>query len=382
MNAEGTLPWQKLLPAPQPGTPAVNFRGWLLTKHGEPLLWIPAEAALARQTLRLYPAQTRRARWARRLVSWAVGLPGAPGLRRLTLSVAADAAFLPLLAGSGQSPDQVRFGIFCGNPRAEGRRIVFLRFGSDNLPDAIIKAGDHPAAHARLEAETALLRAHPVERLRAPPLKGVWQNGPLRAMVQSYAPGDCPRHPAETLVATLLAGWLDPSRQMPVAALPLWRLLEARLPQDVRFPNSRSRLAEVQVAPALVHGDFAPWNLRVERGTGRCWVLDWERGREGGLAGWDWAYWVVQVGLLVRRWSPERMMKELEAWLERPAVRGYLTRAGVHGIARTVVLSGLWYHYLFWPPTERADAWASLLRALQQRWSARPGPADAPPGPG
>lgn len=380
MSAVRELPWQELLPAPPPGAPAVHFQGWLVTRHGEPLLWLPAEPCLARQALRLYPAQTRWARWARRLVSWLLGLPGAPGLRRLPLTVAPNAPFLSLLTGPGESPAQARFGLFCGNPRAQGRRFVFVRFGSKNRPEVVIKAGADPAARARLEAETGFLQAHAAEQLHAPPLQAVWQQGSLYAMIQSYVPGHSPDHRAETVVATLLAGWLDRNGRMPVPALPLWRQLESHLPQGVRFPDPVRKLAEVRVATALVHGDFTPWNLRVDGTTGRCWVLDWERGREGGLAGWDWAYWVVQVGLLVQRWSPQRMMEELECWMKQPTVQGYLTQAGVEGIARTVVLSGLWYHFLLWPPTERADAWASLLEGLQQRWAPHPGQREAPHG--
>jgi len=372
MNPVGHLPWQGLLPPPPAGAPAVRFPGWLLCKHGEPLLWIPRNPTLGRQVLTLYPAQTRLARWARRLASWALQWPRPPGLRRLDLTVAAEAPFLvDLLTGANCSPQHARFGLLCGNPRAPGRRFIFLRFGPTGTPDAVIKAGDNPAAHERLEAEANFLQTHNPQRLHAPPVQTVWRQGGLQAMVQPYVPGDRPTPSAALRLDRVLSKWIEPENQLPVPALPLWSDL-GRLMRD--FPPNLSRsfidpLATLQVHPTLVHGDFAPWNLRFEPGSGECWVLDWERGRDGGLAGWDWAYYVVQESLMVRRWAPQRVAMALEQWLEQPEVRAYLALGGTDSTRRAVVLSGLWYHYLHWRPTERAEEWAALLGLLHHRWN-------------
>jgi hypothetical protein len=58
------------------------------------------------------------------------------------------------------------------------------------------------------------------------------------------------------------------------------------------------------LATALSHGDFAPWNLRIEGQTGRLALLDWEHGQREQLLLWDAFHFHTQVDALVRRSGP------------------------------------------------------------------------------
>jgi hypothetical protein len=54
----------------------------------------------------------------------------------------------------------------------------------------------------------------------------------------------------------------------------------------------------------LTHDDLVPWNMiRTPTGMG---LYDWEYARTGNRAGRDITHFVVQQGVLLRRWSPER----------------------------------------------------------------------------
>lgn len=51
----------------------------------------------------------------------------------------------------------------------------------------------------------------------------------------------------------------------------------------------------------LAHGDFAPWNTRVDPDTGRLFVLDWESASSSTPNLWDSFHFQVQVASLLRR---------------------------------------------------------------------------------
>ncbi len=69
---------------------------------------------------------------------------------------------------------------------------------------------------------------------------------------------------------------------------------------------------------AIQHGDFAPWNLRVTR-QGKVFAFDWEYGALKGFPGFDRAFYLLQVGRLIYRWSPAKALGY---------VRRHLTRHG------------------------------------------------------
>jgi len=51
----------------------------------------------------------------------------------------------------------------------------------------------------------------------------------------------------------------------------------------------------------LAHGDFAPWNVRVDRGAARAAMFDWEQGLAEQFLLWDAFHFETMVRILVRR---------------------------------------------------------------------------------
>src|SRR5207249_7231906 len=61
--------------------------------------------------------------------------------------------------------------------------------------------------------------------------------------------------------------------------------------------------------PAVVHGDFAPWNV-ITLSHGPV-VLDWEKARFERAPMFDFAHFVITRAALVGRTTPERVVQHL-----------------------------------------------------------------------
>ena len=68
-------------------------------------------------------------------------------------------------------------------------------------------------------------------------------------------------------------------------------------------------LARTLVPLTVVHGDFAPWNLRRHRG--RVAAFDWEYGQTGGIPGIDQTHYLLQTGYLLENWSVDEAVARL-----------------------------------------------------------------------
>jgi hypothetical protein len=75
-------------------------------------------------------------------------------------------------------------------------------------------------------------------------------------------------------------------------------------------------LARLVVRRTIVHGDFAPWNLREHGGTLRA--FDWEYAVLDGLPWMDELHHRLRVGLLIWKWSGRRAVEEVRRLVDVP----------------------------------------------------------------
>jgi hypothetical protein len=76
-------------------------------------------------------------------------------------------------------------------------------------------------------------------------------------------------------------------------------------------------LEQTTITSTIVHGDFAPWNLRTYRG--QISAFDWEYGEVDGVPLADEAHFVLQLGFQMENWTPQRAQARLAALAaERP----------------------------------------------------------------
>ncbi len=76
--------------------------------------------------------------------------------------------------------------------------------------------------------------------------------------------------------------------------------------------RTAAALAGCEVRQTVIHGDFAPWNLRC-RPAGGLAAFDWEYGRVDGLPAADAAHHELQVGYNMHKWSPADADRALDA---------------------------------------------------------------------
>ena len=361
--------WEDLFAAPEESGQGIRVEMSLLKKRGQPLLLLPGQARPAAATMDLYPAQTGRARAARMLLRWLLRASLPLGTRRVSLTISRQdpfVAFLSSLVG-GWEWQLPAFGIFAGNPASDGQRFLLLVFNSRQRPIAVVKAGLSQRARALIQQEANFLAAAPAETVAAPRLQAQFESPRLRALAIAFFPGDSPRPQDEAALPSVLNSWVDPKRTIAVADAPDWRRLQEAAPGSGLFAALAGPLGGRKLHPAIHHGDFVPWNIRVSP-VGTWTVLDWERGELAGIPGWDWFHYLIQSGILVGRLSVPVLIQRVEALLDSEPFKQYAVRAGIQGCERELVLAYLLHIIEVIKPSEGLTATAELLQALSTRW--------------
>ena len=349
--------WRTLFSAPTDGEgPCISLR--ILRRHGDDLLVLPRQAGLAAEALTLYAAQTRTARWAKALLHavLAAGLP--VPLTQVELKIALGdplLAWLQKLTGETTVPE---FAILAGNPFARGRRFIILVFQAGR-PAFVVKLGVEPEARALVEREASFLNDGTVKVSHLPRLREAKQTNAWSALALDFIEGESPASSDARGMLSVLWSWIDTSRAVSFDTFGTWQQLKVH-------PGSRSiveRVAGQRVAPTIFHGDFAPWNVRVEKESRDWTVIDWERGEAVGIPGWDWFHWMIHVSVLVHRHTTRESVTFLDRALQTPHFRRYAETARIAGLERTLLASYLIYLHEFIVPPEIKETIAHLRDA-------------------
>jgi hypothetical protein len=99
----------------------------------------------------------------------------------------------------------------------------------------------------------------------------------------------------------------------------------------------RSSLNEIEVPSTIVHGDFAPWNLRVR--DGEIFAYDWEYATLDGLPLIDEFHHLLAVGYLLKKWTGAQAADALSKYGAR-SMRG-LSPNAVRALQQCYVLDYL-----------------------------------------
>lgn len=125
---------------------------------------------------------------------------------------------------------------------------------------------------------------------------------------------------APTPIGPIHLALLSKLARGPVAEVAMTRLVAelparlATLPQphpelSAALEQALAGLENQRIATGVVHGDFAPWNLRRTGQTIRA--FDWEYGHLDGPAGFDEIHYRLQVGYLLHDWTLENAVAAL-----------------------------------------------------------------------
>lgn len=355
--------WRELFASDAGGaSAAVSLR--ILRRGGVPFLYLPTRNRAAAQALDLYPAQTFKARLAKSVLRLAFrfALLTHGGGSPFALSQE-DPFFCYLVSTAGQPVGhQPDFAVLAGNPQAPGRRFVFLLFDAAGHPMAVVKAGSSARAQELINHEAALLNEFGDKLCGFPKLRDQFGSGKVVAFATDFIVGESPKSENPPELEKIFSSWLDSSREVLVREIPAWQRLHQSCNSD-----SLRRLDELKVHPTLMHGDFAPWNVKVADG---CWtVLDWERGERVGIPGWDWFHFIVQPAVLVQREKTEQILGRLEQLFASAEFGRYAKRAGISGWEWPLATAYVNYCLRVTQQTEGAARLESLLSALELRAS-------------
>jgi hypothetical protein len=361
--------WYGLFTAPGEPEQGVRVEMRLLKRRGRPFLLLPGHPRPAAATMDLYPAQTRRAHAARTLLRWLLRASLPLGTGKVSFGVSPVDPFVRFLASLTAEPTQglPTLGILAGNPMNEGQRLLVLVFDARQEPVAVVKAGLTAQARGLIEREERFLAAVPAGTRAVPRLRASFQGPRLRALTLDFFAGDSPRPQEEAALPLLLESWVDPKRTVAVSETPDWARLARACTGNSLFSVVGGSLGNRSVHPALHHGDFAPWNIKVSK-SGAWTVLDWERSEVTGIPGWDWFHYIIQSSILVKRLPTSALLPRVEDLLGSAAFRQYAARGGIVGCERELVLAYLLYVVEVIKPSEGLVPTRDLLRALSVCW--------------
>ena len=361
--------WEDLFAAPEGQEQAVRIGMRLVRKAGRPFLLLPGQPRPAAAIMDLYPAQTGRARMARALLRCLLRASLPLRAETISLALAPGDAFVKFLWSLAGEPGQGApvLGILAGNPASDGQRFLLLVFDASQRPVAVVKAGLSPRARALVEQEERFLAAMPEKTVAVPRLRAGFESSRLRSLALDFVPGDSPRPRDEAALPPLVTAWVDATRTVVLADIPDWMRLQEAAPASGLFSVVAGQLRGRKVHPAMHHGDFAPWNIKVSP-VGAWTVLDWERGELTGIPGWDWFHYIIQSGILVGHLPASVLVQRVESLLSSDAFRQYATRGGILGCERELVLAYLLHVVQVIKPSEGIAATRELLEDLAARW--------------
>jgi hypothetical protein len=121
-------------------------------------------------------------------------------------------------------------------------------------------------------------------------------------------------------VIGLLDGWLEEEFISPVS-LPWVNSILQKAPVKLA-----AAIAEQKVRRSLLHGDFAPWNLRSDRG--KLMAIDWEWGSLDGLGGIDLGHGLLMTGNLVDELRGGELIESVVTHVGAGPLKRYLENCG------------------------------------------------------
>jgi hypothetical protein len=228
-----------------------------------------------------------------------------------------ETAINPLFPGRN-----VRWALSSGAPEgARNRKASALVLSSDGQMLAFVKLARSEIAKRILAREAQVLEQLAKMPAIAPSVPELLFSGEIDqvlALAQKPLHGD----PAPLGMTAAHRQFLQ-SLQTPVTVSAADTSIASGLQGRLRaLPTLRPDLADIhdrvmnelrqfEVPMTIIHGDFAPWNLRADRG--RVVAFDWEYGELHGLPLIDEIHYRLQCGWLLEEWTTQEALDCLDA---------------------------------------------------------------------
>jgi hypothetical protein len=241
----------------------------------------------------------------------------------------------------------IRLGLFAGAPELQKPTFVVLDTAGKALAFAKLATKERARANLEREKRTLLhLARTPGQHSLAPRLLFDGVVDERRVTLQTPLDG----RPGPARLSDAHQRFLDSLRgrqKRSAGSTEFIRSLAEGI-ESLESPQERGFLAGIltRLRPALdsllvpttiVHGDFAPWNLRYSHD--RISAFDWERSSVEGIPLVDALQHQIQVGFLLHNWSVTRALEHI-MWIGSTYPLG-LERDDVHTLATAGMLNYL-----------------------------------------
>ena len=295
---------------------------------------LPANRKAARIVADLYQPQRWKGRLFLTLAKWAIMC----GIAKFRPSYKGAGSAAPEVDWLKESSSMGTVGFLGCNPN-HGPRCVLAGIDPNSGEKFIAKLGlDGSAAAVRREAEVLdQLSGRFPGVVRSLSLENSYNNNQPQSLVSTFdwallrlphLGNASPRSMADPDVSNLLQKWLGTDEkalgQIPWAAKLIHKVAANEAP-----PGWQDRIKVRRLRRALIHGDFAVWNLRIT--PDGLTAIDWEWGEEDAVAGIDLAHGLRQECYMVRGMKPERAVLWMLEQAESPTWSGYLDLCGWAG---------------------------------------------------
>lgn len=226
---------------------------------------------------------------------------------------------------------------FCVGTPGPRRKTTIAVMGPQGLLVGVAKIGSEGPGADAVRHEAKMLRSLADRRLLEGQVSRVLWSGELDSMagvcmtVAPEAVGAATLSPVHsTFLSRLATGAplrVGDSAQYDEVRVSAGELLpdcasESRAPLEQALAILEDSFVDIRLPRVVLHGDFAPWNLRV--GGEGLFALDWEYGDLEGLPLLDLLHFVVQTGFLLDRSPASQLLRRLPGILAEECARSYM----------------------------------------------------------
>jgi hypothetical protein len=309
-------------------------------RRGQEFLLLPDDAEAAERSLEVYAPQSWFARVAIKLLRKCLRLRiPLPILKRINIKIPEGSLLLEILRTS--TPDQrarrnpLPFALLAGNPKEPKRRFVLLSFDEGHLPRIVMKIGVGRYSAELIEREREFIEKHGGRFPCFPVILDSRRDDEFAVFSTKYLRINTLRSTSDAELYHCLSGWIHPAGvPRELGLLPAFDTMQEECGRSRIFKKLFAKVKDAPVFPVIYHGDLVPWNIRAENESDDWVVIDWERGEEKGVPGWDWFHFEVQNSILVNKESPEAIMERISQLQNSELFSKYAERCGITDIKR------------------------------------------------
>jgi len=323
-----------------------------IQRAGALMLALPMNTPLALATLGLYQPQKLKARLFCSFLN--VGIRC--GLYRRASKISFKIGDQGLFSGLKEVTDFQKFGFLLSGADSKHRKLIGLC--EINGQRMVVKAGCDEAV--KVVTQEYEIQCNLVDKIPGvPSCKLFFEIDGGVAYVSELVHGRSPKGMSDdAVVFSLIKQWLGKGKRGRVRDLLDWGWLQNSLNEEEK--GYFFLLQKLEVISPAVHGDFTPWNIKIEQ-EGDVKVLDWGHATLAGMPGWDWLHYHVQRLKLVEGAPAEVIIDHCRNLMADSPFAEYLKEAGLEGHEDALLGSYLFFTAKVhnYPREEEIQYWLS-----------------------